>query len=177
MQLCTKQGVTWCPRWSIYIPSPITSSSCYTLAHPVSVCPFARYVFFQCINNNNNNNLSWVISPCIIQCTSTYNNKYETSWITNSLGEPLKRAFNAFIAIGAYDSITAWHLCLRDLAWEVPLTMGCACSFGYYCGIDDDGKEGVLYWLWWSVYYDEVYVCHVFVYSELSARGAKQDAR
>ena len=25
--------------------------------------------------------------------------------------------------------------------------------------------------------YDEVYVYHVFVYSELSARGAKQDAR
>ena len=45
VQLCTNQGVTWCRRWSIYIPSPITSSSCYTLAHPVSVCPFAKYVF------------------------------------------------------------------------------------------------------------------------------------
>ena len=50
-------------------------------------------------------------------------------------------------SMGAYDSTTAWHLCLRDLAGQVPLTMGCACSYGYYCGIDDDGKEGVLYWL------------------------------
>ena len=34
-------------------------------------------------------------------------------------------------------------------------------------GDDDDESD--------DIYYDEVYVCDIFVYSEVSARGAKQD--
>ena len=38
-----------------------------------------------------------------------------------------------------------------------------------YRRVDKDDESG-------DIYYDEVYVCDVFVYSEVSARGAKRDA-
>ena len=44
-------------------------------------------------------------------------------------------------------------------------------SDDYDDGDGDDGDDESD-----DIYYDEVYVCHGFVYSEVSARGAKRDA-